>query len=61
MWEERGGLDTPAQLAEVAAEEEADEEDALLTYERKGGLDPPDYIALASPNISRHETRNNHD
>ena len=44
-------VDTPAKLAEVAAEEEAREEDALLTYEEKGGLDPPDYVNLPTADV----------
>ena len=60
LWEERCGLDTPAELAEIAAEKEAYEEDILLTYEEKGGLDPPEYIVKSATNNSRRETRDNH-
>ena len=45
-------VDTPAKLAEVAAEEEAREEDALLMYEKNGGLDPPGYVDLPTADVS---------
>ena len=39
-------VDTAEKLKEVAVEESSREEDAMLTHEEHGGLDPKDYVAI---------------